>query len=117
MIDYLLKTRFSKKNTNGQLIRIKEIHVGAPVIRVTFNIVYSVYEFVNDNSCNKKGHKNLYEVVKKAIKISFLNSTLHKNKETHRGTQNMTNYTSRRAVPTPRAVHPDPEIISLKSAD
>lgn len=57
MIDYLLKTRFSKKNTNGQSIRIKEIHVGAPVIRVTFNtcIVYSVYEFVNDNSCNKKG--------------------------------------------------------------
>lgn len=55
MIDYLLKTRFSKKNTNGQLIRIKEIHVGAPVIRVTFNIVYSVYEFVNNNSCNKKG--------------------------------------------------------------
>lgn len=26
----------------------------------------------------------MYEVVKKAIKISFLNSTLHKNKETHR---------------------------------
>lgn len=55
IIKYLLETRFSKKNTNGKLIRLKEMHAGAPIIRVTFNIVYSVNEFVNDNSCNKKG--------------------------------------------------------------
>lgn len=44
-----------RKYTNGQFIRIKEIHAGAPIIRVTFNVVYSVDQFVNDNSCNKKG--------------------------------------------------------------